>query len=77
MQIIKNFFCLSLSFSLLTFSSCKLQFFPHFFNTAANQEHIGAYPPPDMYGCDYMHPKDREEFYDWYHRTRDGIFDFK
>ncbi len=54
-----------------------LQFFPHFFNTAANQEHVGAYPPPDMYGCDYMHPKDREEFYDWYHRTRDGLFDFK
>ncbi|KAL5014751.1 hypothetical protein ScPMuIL_009021 [Solemya velum] len=32
----------------------KKGYFPHFFNTTANQKYVGPYPDPHYYGIDYM-----------------------
>ncbi|XP_031338183.1 uncharacterized protein LOC116167084 [Photinus pyralis] len=54
-------------------------YFPHFFNTIANQDYVGALPAIDFYGANEMSPKNRKEFMQWYDAeiARDVIFDFK
>ncbi|XP_062597068.1 uncharacterized protein LOC134258520 [Saccostrea cucullata] len=56
----------------------KKGFFPHYFNTRANQRYVGPYPAAQFYGCDTMNASDRDSFMDWYREkveTRE-IFDF-
>ncbi|KAJ1207711.1 hypothetical protein NDU88_003101 [Pleurodeles waltl] len=47
------------------FEGCK-GYFPHFFNTWANQNYSGPMPLPDSYGVEYMMPSEKESFLQWY-----------
>jgi hypothetical protein len=55
----------------------KKGFFPHTFNTLANQNYIGDYPPPEAYEPNLMMPKQKKEFDLWYESVRNESFDFK
>ena len=55
----------------------KKGFFPHYFNTSENQDYIGPYPPPEMYGIDAMKPSTREEFLKWYESIKENRFHFR
>ena len=44
---------------------CK-GFFPHKFNTLANQRYVGPMPPPEMYDPEGMSVKKKKEFEEWY-----------
>ena len=44
---------------------CK-GFFPHLFNTTANQSYVGPLPDPQYYDPDGMSPKKRDEFVRWH-----------
>ena len=52
-------------------------YFPHFFNTALNQQYVGPYPTPDMYGVDSMSSVDREAFLQWHSQREGKVFDFR
>ena len=52
-------------------------YFPHFFNTADNQQYVGSYPTPDMYGADSMSPEEREVFLQWHSQREGKVFDFR
>ena len=41
-------------------------YFPHFFNTEANQHYMGPLPDAKYYDPDGMKPEAREAFYKWY-----------
>ena len=45
-------------------------------NTAANQNYLGPYPLPDMYGANTMITKDKDEFSKWYTPVQ-GEFNFR
>ena len=44
----------------------KKGYFPHFFNTEANADYIGVYPPAMYYNPDGMKPEVRRDFEQWY-----------
>ena len=44
----------------------KKGYFPHLFNTTANQNYVGLYPSIETYIPDGMRGKAREEFLAWY-----------
>ena len=44
----------------------KKGFFPHLFNTAANQEYVGPIPPAAMYDPEGMSKSKKKEFETWY-----------
>ena len=48
-------------------------YFPHFFNTKANQKYVG--PLPDARYCDLdgMKPEAREAFYKWYTQCKKQV----
>ena len=46
-------------------------YFPHFFNTEANQHYVGPLPDPKYYDPDGMKPDAREVFYKWYGTQRE------
>ncbi|XP_044594829.1 uncharacterized protein LOC123272194 [Cotesia glomerata] len=61
-------------------------YFPHFFNTRANQDYIGVMPDKQFYGFNSMseksaHPKksEKEEFLEWYENrvNTNNNFNFK
>ncbi|KAL5011991.1 hypothetical protein ScPMuIL_010542 [Solemya velum] len=54
----------------------KKGYFPHFFNTTANQKYVGPYPDPHYYGIDYMSVNERREFLTWYDTAKNDVFDF-
>lgn len=58
------------------FPGCK-GYFPHFFNTWANQNYEGPMPPPDSYGVEYMMPDEKENFLKWYDENREKVFHFQ
>ncbi|XP_078531047.1 uncharacterized protein LOC144817954 [Lissotriton helveticus] len=58
------------------FPGCK-GYFPHFFNTWANQNYVGPMPPPDSYGVDYMMPAEKESFLQWYSENHEKEFNFQ
>ncbi|XP_069090185.1 uncharacterized protein [Pleurodeles waltl] len=58
------------------FEGCK-GYFPHFFNTWANQNYSGPMPPPDSYGYEYMMPSEKESFLQWYDENREKVFHFQ
>ena len=41
-------------------------YFPHFFNTEANEHYVGPLPDVKYYDPDGMKPEAREAFYKWY-----------
>ncbi|MES9881304.1 MAG: DNA polymerase, partial [Sedimenticola sp.] len=53
--------------------------FPHFFNTAENQEYVGPIPDPKYYGIDQMSPENRHNFLQWHKEqaTQNVQFDFQ
>ncbi|KAE8580551.1 hypothetical protein XENTR_v10024459 [Xenopus tropicalis] len=60
----------------LGFQDCK-GFFPHFFNTAENQNYIGAMPSKEFYGYEYMMPDEQADFIAWYEANQNNVFDFQ
>ena len=74
-----------LPFALSAFSSTfglnelHKGFFPHLFNTAANQQYEGTMPPRKTYNPDGMSEKKRREFMAWYDaRVREAcVFNLK
>lgn len=63
--------------SAFRFQESKKGFFPHFFNTEANQHYVGPFPSPDFYNPDDMSASDRQVFSTWYEQQRDRVFDFQ
>ena len=55
----------------------KKGFFPHLFNTLANQSYVGAYPDRSFYTPQFFSSKKLEEFNTWYDRVKDQTFDFQ
>lgn len=54
-------------------------FFPHKFNTIANQRYVGPMPPSEMYDPDRMSAKKKGEFERWYQEKVDTnyVFDMR
>ena len=65
--------CLPKAFGL---TELKKGYFPHYFNTLENQNYVGQYPSPEMYGIQGMSEKDRNNFLEWYSNL-EGAFDFQ
>ena len=63
-----NFFPMPLSDFTNTFGLTELKkgFFPHFFNTQANQQYVGYIPDTHYFDPDGMSPKRRAEFLTWH-----------
>ncbi|XP_071104130.1 uncharacterized protein [Haliotis cracherodii] len=57
----------------------KKGYFPHFFNTGANQTYRGPYPPAVMYDPDGMSPAERTAFLQWHtQKVQEGaLFDLQ
>ena len=57
---------------------CK-GYFPHMFNTIANQNYVGPMPEKHHYCHDNMKPEDREKFLTWYDEQIENnyVFDFQ
>ena len=74
-----NFIPLPLSRFPKTFgiSELKKGYFPHFFNTWANQDYIGKIPDASFYGPDSMTETQRADFFKWYAQQQDVTFDFR
>jgi hypothetical protein len=49
-------------------------YFPHFFNTAQNQNYVGPYPAAEYYD---MSIANRRAFFAWFEQKKDKVFDFK
>jgi hypothetical protein len=54
----------------------KKGYFPHFFNTAANQNYVGPYPAAHYYNPDDISVANRKAFYTWYAQQKNKTFDF-
>nr|XP_022308123.1 uncharacterized protein LOC111114127 [Crassostrea virginica] len=54
----------------------KKGYFPHFFNTEANQNYVGPYPAASFYGPDDMTSSARTAFYAWYEKQQGKKFNF-
>ncbi|KAK4882043.1 hypothetical protein RN001_005362 [Aquatica leii] len=54
-------------------------FFPHFFNTAENQDYVGPLPSKEFYGYDEMTDSTRDEFISWYEEqvNNNVVFNFQ
>ena len=57
----------------------KKGYFPHFFNTAANQDYVGPIPEARYYGPNGMYTEARAGFMEWHAKqVREGVvFDFR
>lgn len=55
---------------------CK-GYFPHLFNTKANQNYVGPYPGLKYYGYDFMSAGDRKKLAEWHATKRDETFNFR
>ena len=54
----------------------KKGWFPHFFNTKANENYVGPFPGIEQYGVSFMSATQRQDFLEW-HSKQTGIFDFQ
>ena len=52
-------------------------YFPHFFNTEANQHYVGPIPDVKYYDPDGMKPEAREAFYKWYDTQHEKVFNME
>jgi G:T-mismatch repair DNA endonuclease (very short patch repair protein) len=55
----------------------KKGWFPHYFNTAQNQNYVGPYPNARYYGHDFMSEKERAELLVWLNERKNHVFDFR
>lgn len=55
----------------------KKGYFPHFFNTAKNQNYVGPYPEKKYYGYFSMKTDQRTKFNEWYESVKGKTFDFR
>lgn len=55
---------------------CK-GYFPHFFNTKANQNYVGPFPALEYYGYEMMSSKDRKLLSDWHRQQSGKVFNFQ
>lgn len=60
----------------LGFEDLVKGYFPHKFNTRANEYYIGSYPSPAYYGYNEMCDNDKTSFMSWYDTVRGDTFDF-
>jgi hypothetical protein len=58
-------------------SELKKGYFPHFFNTTANQHYVGPYPAAHYYNPDDMSVVNRQAFFSWYEQQKDKVFNFQ
>ncbi|XP_032094416.1 uncharacterized protein LOC116523417 [Thamnophis elegans] len=58
------------------FQGCK-GYFPHLFNTMANQDYVGPLPETKYYSPETMMPGEREEFLKWHTANRGTVFKLK
>ena len=74
-----NFLPMPLSKFPKTFGLTELAkgYFPHFFNTEANQHYVGPIPDAKYYDPDGMKPEAREVFYKWYDTQREKVFNME
>lgn len=61
----------------LRFEDMEKRYFPHKFNTRANDYYKGKYPDPSYYGYDYMSDSEEKAFMKWYDTVREETFDFQ
>lgn len=61
----------------LGFEDLEKGYFPHRFNTRANEYDLGAYPDSSYYGYNSMSECGRARFMAWYDTVREGTFDFQ
>jgi len=59
------------------FTEMKKGFFPHYFNTRANQQYRGPLPAAHFYGADTMSTSARNAFLQWHEEHASDIFDFQ
>jgi hypothetical protein len=57
-------------------SGCK-GYFPHYFNTIANENYVGDIPDVSFYGADLMKPREREVFLNWHREQRAAGYVFE
>ncbi|KAK3107691.1 hypothetical protein FSP39_020035 [Pinctada imbricata] len=55
---------------------CK-GYFPHLFNTKANQNYVGPYPELKYYGYDFMSTGERKKLAEWHAAKGDETFNFR
>ena len=69
-----NFLTMPLSNFPKTFNikDLKKGYYPHYFNTKANENYIGKMPPVKDFGADSMKSKDRYKFIDWWCEKNDA-----
>ena len=74
-----NFFPKKLSKLPEAFCMNKLQkgCFPHHFNTRENQNYVGPYPKPKLYGHNFMGEKERKKLLARLNERKDEEFDFR
>lgn len=60
-----------------SFSETTKGYFPHLFNTEANQNYIGLIPDPEFYNVDGMTPVARDRFLQWHNEQKNVVFDMK
>ena len=76
-----NFFIMPLSALPEAFGLTEMEkgFFPHFFNTKANEEYRGPLPDAEYYDPDGMKPDTRAKFLKWYQTQikNEVVFDMK
>lgn len=61
----------------LGFEDLEKGYFPHKFNTKANEFYIGPYPDPSFYSYDAMTPAAKAKFMEWYQPAHTNRFDFQ
>ncbi|XP_067685645.1 uncharacterized protein [Haliotis asinina] len=54
----------------------KKGYFPHYFNTQANQQYVGPYLEASFYGVNSMSTQGRSDFLRWHAERKDNLFDF-
>lgn len=74
-----NFLPMALSKLPKTFGLSELVkgYFPHLFNTEANQHYVGALPAKEHYTPNTMSSADRANFMQWYEQRQAEPFDFR
>jgi len=60
----------------LDFSDQTKGYFPHRFSSEKHLMNVGPYPPPTDYGVDRITTREQEEFYSWYSKASQDVFDF-
>ena len=55
----------------------KKGYFPHYFNRPENEDYVGPMPDHQFYGTSNMKDQARQDFFKWYDKQKDCIFNLK